>query len=526
MHPPSGDHRRHDVHVAELLGLACERVAVEHDEVGRASRDECSARALVVREPGRRDARRVQRLLQRHRFLRPPRRTVVDRAQHSGEDSGPRVELLDRCVGTVDDDRAGLDERAKRVRAVELVGPEPLGEVAVGRRVRELHGRGDADLREARDVFGRETLRVLDARTQTARLPRVARTFERVERVAVRAVADRVHADRPAGLGARAHDLRELVAARDLHAAAVEHQCGLRAERPVHEDLQVADAQQRRSEPAAQRERTELRQLLVRNGLPHAQRQRAHLLEPLPQSRRAEPAVLVVDAGDAARVRELHADAHRVDVLVVGDAQVPLLEPPRRLFAKHAGRLAVRVALDDAAVDVEVAAGERERGRVEPERVVVLRDQQRGALAGDRVEIVPRRIAAVGPVAAAPTVTAQRASRRQRCVRSAHALERFRERAAAVESHLVLRDRPRREVHVRVGEARNDAAAAEVDRLRTREHRLVDADASRDPVAGDGERGRERQRRVERADDAVLEDHPRGSVLREEKSCSITSDST
>ena len=57
---------------------------------------------------------------------------------------------------------------------------------------------------------------MLDPLPQAARLPDVARLLERVERLAVRAVADRVHADGPAGLGAGADDLRELLAARDL----------------------------------------------------------------------------------------------------------------------------------------------------------------------------------------------------------------------------------------------------------------------------------------------------------------------
>ena len=102
--------------------------------------------------------------------------------------------------------------------------------------------------------------------------------------------------------------------------------------------------------------------------------------------------------------------AHRVEVRVVGDEHVPLLEPPRGLLAEHAGRLAVLVALDDAARDVEVAVRERERGRVEPERVVVLRDQPGGRVAGDRVEVVARRLARRLPVAAAPAVPAQPAA--------------------------------------------------------------------------------------------------------------------
>src|SRR4029077_2422674 len=96
----------------------------------------------------------------------------------------------------------------------------------------------------------------------------------------------------------------------------------------------------------------------------------------------------------------LHSRAHRVEVLVVGNDDVPLLEAPRGFLAQHTGRLAARVAHDDAALDLEVAVRKCERGRVEPERVVVLRDQRRGTLTGDRVEVVLRGIAASGPGAA------------------------------------------------------------------------------------------------------------------------------
>ena len=60
---------------------------------------------------------------------------------------------------------------------------------------------------------------------------------------------------------------------------------------------------------------------------------------------------------------------------------------------------------------------------------------------------------------------------------------------------------------VGVGERGEDAAAAEVHDLRARERGLVDADAAGDVGAGDRERPSGRQRGVERADDAVLEDH-------------------
>ena len=99
--------------------------------------------------------------------------------------------------------------------------------------------------------------------------------------------------------------------------------------------------------------------------------------------------------------------------------------------------------------------------------MVVLRDHRGGRLAGDRVEVVAGRLALRLPVAAAPAVAAQPAvaggARRR-----PDPLERLGERGAAVELDLVLRERPRREMDVRVVEAGQDDAAAEVDRPRAR----------------------------------------------------------
>ena len=74
----------------------------------------------------------------------------------------------------------------------------------------ELDGAGDAELREAADVLGGEALRVLDALPQPERRPRVSGRLEGVERLAIRTVADRVDADRPAEPRALADDLCEL----------------------------------------------------------------------------------------------------------------------------------------------------------------------------------------------------------------------------------------------------------------------------------------------------------------------------
>jgi hypothetical protein len=86
----------------------------------------------------------VEGLLDRHGLLGVPGRARVDRARDAGPDPEERVELLDRGIGAVGHDRSRVDERAERVRALGLPGPELVGEIAVGRRVAELDRRGDA----------------------------------------------------------------------------------------------------------------------------------------------------------------------------------------------------------------------------------------------------------------------------------------------------------------------------------------------------------------------------------------------
>ena len=116
---------------------------------------------------------------------------------------------------------------------------------------------------------------MLDPLTQAERLPDLARRLERVERLPVGLVADRVDADREARLGATHDDLPQLVTARDHDAGAVEHPRRLRAERPVHERLQVADAQPGRAEAAADPELAQRVDALVRLRLPDAELERA-----------------------------------------------------------------------------------------------------------------------------------------------------------------------------------------------------------------------------------------------------------
>ena len=129
---------------------------------------------------------------------------LVDRAPHAGADAGERVELLDRRVGAVRDDRARVEQRPVGVGAVGLARPRS------GRRGRGRTARArtaPTRRRRARAKRGRSSGASSCACSIRCRRPSgchvVARLLERVERLAVRAVADRVHGDREARLGAR-----------------------------------------------------------------------------------------------------------------------------------------------------------------------------------------------------------------------------------------------------------------------------------------------------------------------------------
>ena len=168
---------------------------------------------------------------------------------------------------------------------------------------------------------------------------------------------------------------------------------------------------------------------------------------------------------------------------------VALLEPPRGLLAEHA-RSARRRSSSSTTPPGRLARSPfalRERGGVEPERVVVLGEQGGGHVAGDRVERLLRRRR--GPVGVAPALCrAASGPRAARHARRAPARSASSSEAAPSSRTWRWAHRPAREVHVRVGEAGEHAAAAEVDDLGGRERGLVRADAAGDPVAGDRER--------------------------------------
>src|SRR4051794_14794289 len=149
MNPAPAGHRRDDLAAREILV----RIRRENDQVREEAGQQLAAAPLVVGQPCGRHARRLQRLIERHRLLFAPFEATADARQ--------RIELFHRRVGAVRNDGAALPQRAKAVGPVGAVAPETLDQRAVGRCVDELHRRRDAELREASHVLGCQALCVL-----------------------------------------------------------------------------------------------------------------------------------------------------------------------------------------------------------------------------------------------------------------------------------------------------------------------------------------------------------------------------
>ena len=149
------------------------------------------------------------------------------------------------------------------------------------------------------------------------------------------------------------------------------------SERSVHEGLQVAEAQEvvaRCGSAAAASASSGMQSAgsdcQTRSDEPFA------LVDAAEDRRGAEPSVLVVNRPDPARVGDTDAVARRRRPI---RRRSPSTKRSRNRQADSSRRTpvgsAVSVSLDDAARHLEVAARPREAGRVQPERVVVLRPE-------------------------------------------------------------------------------------------------------------------------------------------------------
>ena len=373
--------------------------------------------------------------------------------------------------------------------------------------MRELHRRRHAERREARQILRREQLRVLDPLAQAERAPRVARRA-RTRRAPRGSRGRRSRAPRP---GTPPRPPRRTIAASSSPLVICtpepsSSQRGLRAERPVHEHLQVAEPQQPAAEPRAQPERAQLGELLVRHRLPDAQRQRAARPRAAATARarrgrrpcRAPPSrpraaasfsprriASTYSSAEARRCRawKRHADSSRRTP--VGSPRASRsTTPPATSRSPPASASAAELSQSEWPSFATIAAGH---------------------VARHLVEQLLRRLAAA-PVAAAPAAPAQHAARgrarRRGCGRAPRRATRCRRgspaaaRAPSVGKCTCASLKP----------GQHDAPA-EVDDVRRGERGLVDADAARDPLARDRERALRRDLRVERPDEAVLEDH-------------------
>src|SRR2546427_8940898 len=126
VHPGPAEHRRDDLYLGQLPRRARDGIPVEDDQVGVVAGKQLAPPPLVAGEPGRIDGRSLQRLLDRQRLFWVPRGPLVARAQDSGADAGERVELLDRRVRAVGNQRAGVPERLERVSVLGLAHPESV----------------------------------------------------------------------------------------------------------------------------------------------------------------------------------------------------------------------------------------------------------------------------------------------------------------------------------------------------------------------------------------------------------------
>ncbi len=199
--------------------------------------------------------------------------------------------------------------------------------------------------------------------------------------------------------------------------------------------------------------------------------------------------------------------ARRRDPLVLRDGDVPFAEAPGRLLAQDArSARRPRRARRRRPCTSRSPPARASAARVEPERVVVLRPQRGGALAGDRVERLARGV--LRP--ARRRASRGRGSTRRRGRWAATRASASASDAGTLELDVAASQRPGREVDVRVGErragrsgragrrGRASGARSRASRRRRRSARPAIASAAR-----------RRQRGIHRADDAVREDHAR-----------------
>ena len=353
---------------------------------------------------------------------------------------------------------------------------------------------------------------MLDARPEAARRPALARRRERVEHGAVGGVADRVHREVEARVGAAAAPRRAARSALSSGSPSPASANGSSIEAVREPSVPSANAltgpMRSQSSPRPLRSPSAMisSEPLGGERRPDAQREAARRRCSRCHAREAVLALEVVDPGQSARVRLAHAvrdRARRARARPERGSPPPRPRPRSRGARRWARRAASRSTTGAVPIGSRSSAAEESQavwwscaqsstGR-SPQAASSASRCGSGSPAGQRSARQPAPItqpSARGAAAAAAASTSA-------CERVAREVE------------PAERQRPLEEVHVRVGEAGHDAAAAEVDAL-VRDERaiaLAHVDAASDAVARDRDRARERKPGIARAHAAVVEDH-------------------
>ena len=374
-----------------------------------------------------------------------------------------------------------------------------------------LHGGDDAELGEARDVGRAQVLGVLDPEPPVAGAVLLLDALVDVEQLRVRAVADRVDLDLEPGF-VRARDVFLDLRKRDglggedapvagLVAEGFEHHGGAGSEGAVHVALDAADA-----EPVVVLDRgLELFRLRpVRKGraVVDAHRHFPRVAQGGPGGHVGRSAGEVLHGGHAEFRDVLHRGPERGRHFRRGAGRTLVPDEFHRAVLQDAGRLALRVAHDDAARRIRRGCGhsrDLHREAVADHHVAVLARQARRVVAGGRIEKRPGRQDRRRPPFFVPDAVGQPLPRRA-CLRVRG--QQARELGAVLRMPHVQGQQVEaaaRHVRMAVDEPGHDAAplAVDHDRLGALELADVTVHADRDdPPVPHGKRFRLRVLRV------------------------------
>ncbi len=349
-----------------------------------------------------------------------------------------------------------------------------------------LHAGDHVELRKARDVGGREMLRVFDPEAAVAAAVLVDDAIVNVEQQTVRAIADRVDHDVEPGLVGVRNPGVEILGRVDEEPAVLRRvverlmeRGGMRTERTVDEALQAADAEPFVSAPivaAVLFPRDDFAQAAPvgqRNDAVDAGAERVRLAR-AGERRQVAPRPHVVHRRHALLGHVLHRRGKRAVAHPVGRRGDRTVDERHGVVLQQAGRVAVRAADDLAAGDVlRLArdAGRLQRRAVGERHVAVQPIDPDRMVRGRGIDPVAARQLAP-PETVVPVAAGDPRAGRDRRGEGLDARDELVARVRVAQLHGREPESAVDEMDVRVDESRYDEAAVRVERR----------DASREPA--------------------------------------------